>query len=116
MYLYIRNWAIVYKSNERKSLLWFLQWCTVQEYFGDSTDNLIFEDGKIKKYENSNQFIKDSKRYFTEKELKEEKRKNEELLQIANKKVKKELELDVKNQEPNEYQRKLYLLKQMKRW
>lgn len=115
MYLYIRNWAIVYKSKEKKQLLGFLQWCTVQEYLGDTT-NLIFEDWKIKKYEDSNQFIKDTDRYHTEKELKEEKRKNEELLKIANKTVKKELELDVKGQEPNEYQRKLYLLKQMKRW
>ena len=50
-----------------------------------------------------------------ERELEETKRKNSELLQIANTKVRKEMELDVKGQEPDEYQRKLYLLKNM-RW
>lgn len=77
-------------------------------------DNLIYEDGKIKRYENSRQYIEDTNRYHLEKELNEEKRKNKELLTIANTKVKKEMELEVKGQEPDEYQRKLYLLKNMR--
>lgn len=79
------------------------------------TDRLIFEDNQIKIYEQSKQYGEDINRYQLQKDLKEEKRKNNELIRIANTKVKKELELDVKNQEPNEYQRKIYLLRNM-RW
>ena len=77
-------------------------------------DNLIFEENQIKKYENSKQYREDTNRYHLEKELKETKRKNSELTKIANAKVRKEMELDVKGQEPNEYQRKLYTLRNMK--
>ena len=77
-------------------------------------DNLIFEDNQIKKYENSKQYIEDTNRYHLTKELEDTKRKNAELTTIANAKVHKELELDVKWKEANEYQRKLYLLKNMK--
>lgn len=77
-------------------------------------DNLIFEDNQIKKYENSKQYIEDSNRYHLTKELEDTKRKNAELTSIANSKVQKELELDVKGKEANEYQRKIYLLKNMK--
>ena len=79
------------------------------------SDNLIYECWQIKKYENSKQYIEDTNRYHLTKELEEEKRKNKDLLKIANAKVRKEMELDVKGQEPSEYQRKLYLLKNM-RW
>lgn len=78
------------------------------------TDRLIFEDNQIKIYEQSKQYGEDINRYQLQKDLKEEKRKNNELIRIANTKVKKELELDVKNQEPNEYQRKIYLLRNMR--
>lgn len=77
-------------------------------------DNLIFEWGQIKKYENSRQYIEDSNRYHLTHELEKTKRKNAELTQIANAKVQKEMELDVKGKEANEYHRKLYLLKNMK--
>lgn len=79
------------------------------------TDNIIFEENQIKRYENSKQYIEDTNRYRLNKELEDTKRRNKELTKIANKTVKKELELDVKDKEPNEYQRKIYLLKQM-RW
>ena len=85
----------------------------ITEY--SQTDNLIFEDGKIKRYENSRQYEDDINKYHLEKELSETKRKNTELTKIANTKVRKEMELDIKGQEPDEYQRKLYLLKNM-RW
>ena len=78
-------------------------------------DDLIFEENQIKRYEASKQYREDKNQYHLEHELEEEKRKNSELLQIANTKVKKEMELDVKGVEPDEYQRKLYLLKNM-RW
>ena len=79
------------------------------------TDRLIFEDNQIKIYEQSKQYGEDINRYQLQKDLKEEKRKNKELVQIANMKVAKELELEKKWEEANEYQRKLYLLRNM-RW
>jgi hypothetical protein len=66
----------------------------ITEY--SQTDNLIFEDNQIKKYENSKQYIEDTNRYHLNKELEEIKRKKSELEQIANAKVKKDLELDTK--------------------
>ena len=78
------------------------------------TDRLIYEGGEIKKYENSKQYIEDTNRYQLQKDLKEEKRKNAELLTIANAKVKKEMELGAKGQEPDAYHRKLYILNSMK--
>ena len=77
-------------------------------------DNLIFEDNQIKKYENSKQYIEDSNRYHLTKELEDTKRKNAELTTIANAKMIKDLELEVKGQKPDEYNKKLYLLKNMK--
>lgn len=77
-------------------------------------DNLIFEDNQIKKYENSKQYIEDTNRYHLTKELEDTKRKNAELTTIANAKMNKDLELEVKGQEPDEYNKKLYLLKNMK--
>ena len=78
------------------------------------TDNLIYEDNQIKRYENSRQYEDDINKFHLERELERTKKKNSELLQIANTKVRKEMELDIKGQEPDEYQRKLYLLKNMK--
>ena len=77
-------------------------------------DNLIFEDNQIKKYENSKQYIEDSNRYHLTKELEDTKRKNAELTTIANAKMNKDLELEVKGQKPDEYNKKIYLLKNMK--
>ncbi len=79
------------------------------------SDNLIFEWWQVKIYENSKQYIEDTNKYHLNKELEETKRKNEELTIIANSKVRKEMELDTKKQWDMEYQRKLYLLKNM-RW
>lgn len=114
MYVYVsQNWNIIMKSSFKRPWVQNKYKEFIVEY--DQMDNLIYEDGKIKRYENSRQYIEDTNRYHLEKELNEEKRKNKELLTIANTKVKKEMELEVKGQEPDEYQRKLYLLKNM-RW
>lgn len=113
MYVYVSDkWNIIMKSNIRLSGLW-------NQYREFNTaytmeDNLIFEENQIKKYENSNQYIEDSNRYHLTHELEETKRKNAELTTIANAKMRKDLELDVKWQEPDEYNKKLYLLKNMK--
>lgn len=113
MYVYVsEQWNIILRSNKKLT--------GVQNKYREydtkysMTDNLIFEDNQIKRYESSRQYDEDRNKYHLEKELSDTKRKNEELLQIANTKVKKEMELEVKWQEPNEYQRKLYLLRNMK--
>lgn len=113
MYVYVSDkWNIIMKSNIRLTGLW-------NQYREFNTaytmeDNLIFEWGKVIKYENSKQYIEDSNRYHLTKELEETKRKNAELTTIANAKMVKDLELEVKWQEPDEYNKKLYLLKNMK--
>ena len=114
MYVYVSDkWNIILKTNTRQLKLWGKYREYNVEY--NENDNLIFEWNQVIKYENSKQYIEDSNRYHLSKELEETKRKNTELTQIANMKVKKELELDVKWEEPSEYQRKIYLLRNM-RW
>lgn len=78
------------------------------------TDRLIYEGWQIKIYEQSRQYGEDINRYHLQKELKNTKKKNEDLLRIANNKIYKEMELEVKGKEPDEYHRKLYLLKKLK--
>ena len=114
MFVYVSDkWNIIMKSNIRLTGLWN----QYREYNTAYTmeDNLIFEENQIKKYENSKQYIEDTNRYHLTKELEDTKRKNAELTSIANSKVKEDLELEAKWQEVNEYQRKLYTLKNM-RW
>ena len=114
MYVYVSNeWNIILRSNKKLTGLQnkYREYDTKYSI----TDNLIYEDNQIKRYENSRQYAEDKNKFHLERELSETKRKNSELLQIANTKVRKEMELDVKGQEPDEYQRKLYLLKNM-RW
>ena len=113
MYVYVSDkWNIIMKSKVRLTGLW-------NQYREFNTaytmeDNLIFEENQIKKYENSKQYIEDSNRYHLTKELEDTKRKNAELTTIANAKMTKDLELEVKGQKPDEYNKKLYLLKNMK--
>jgi hypothetical protein len=114
MYVYVsEQWNIILRSN--KKLSWFQNKYREYDTKYSLTDNLIFEDNQIKRYENSRQYENDINKFHLERELESTKRKNAELLQIANTKVKKEMELEAKWQEPDEYQRKLYLLKSM-RW
>lgn len=79
------------------------------------SDNLIYEWWKIVKYENSKQYIEDTNRYHLTKQIKELERKNKYLNIIANTKLTKDLELEVKGETPSEYHQKIYLLKS-KRW
>ena len=113
MYVYVSDkWNIILRSNKKLTGMQNLYREYDTRY--SITDNLIFEENQIKKYENSKQYIEDTNRYHLTKELEDTKRKNAELTTIANAKVQKEMELDVKWKEANEYQRKLYLLKNMK--
>ena len=113
MYVYVSDkWNIIMRSSFR--MTWMQN--KYREYITNYSmeDNLIFEDNQIKKYENSKQYIEDSNRYHLTKELEDTKRKNAELTTIANAKMNKDLELEVKGQKPDEYNKKLYLLKNMK--
>ena len=113
MYVYVSDkWNIIMRSSFR----WTWMQNKYREYITNYSmeDNLIFEDNQIKKYENSKQYIEDSNRYHLTKELEDTKRKNAELTTIANAKMNKDLELEVKGQKPDEYNKKLYLLKNMK--
>ena len=115
MYVYVTDKGnIMLRSKERVKSLW-VKWVTEHIVNYDMTDNLIYEWGQVVKYENSKQYVEDTNRYHLEKELKHVKLKNEELTKISNKRVTKELELEQRWLEANEYQRKIYLLKQM-RW
>lgn len=113
MYLYVKNGNIIHRSESKKQLLWFLEGCQVYE--DNQVWNLIFEDGKIKVYEKSKQREEDSNKYHLTKENNNLKKKNKELEQIANNKIQKDMKLDIKGEEPDEYHRKLYLLRNM-RW
>ena len=114
MYVYVSDkWNIIMKSKVRLTGLW-------NQYREFNTaytmeDNLIFEENQIKKYENSKQYIEDSNRYHLKKELEKTKKENAELTTIANAKMRKDLELDVKWDEPNKYNKNIYLLRNM-RW
>lgn len=113
MYVYVSDkWNIIMRSSFR--MTWMQN--KYREYITrySMEDNLIFEDNQIKKYENSKQYIEDTNRYHLTKELEDTKRKNAELTTIANAKMNKDLELEVKGQKPDEYNKKLYLLKNMK--
>ena len=113
MYVYVSDkWNIIMKSNIR--LTWLQN--QYREYSTAYTmeDNLIFEENQIKKYENSKQYIEDTNRYHLNKEVDRLNQENKDLTIIANSVVKKETKM-ARSDEPTEYNRKIYLLKN-KRW
>ena len=114
LYVYVApDGNIRLKSKERCFKNW-VKGCSEHVVGYEMSDRLIFEDNQIKKYENSKQFWEDINRYHLQKEVRNLKKENKDLVKIANNKVTKELELEVKWQEANAYQRKIYLLKQMR--
>lgn len=114
MYVYVSDkWNIILKTKERRTGIQnkYREYITNYEL----TDNLIFEWWQVIKYENSKQYIEDTNRYHLTKELEETQRKNKELEKIANTKITKDMRLELKWEEADEYHRKLYLLRNM-RW
>ena len=111
MYVYVKNWNIVYKSDNRSNLI-----KDAMEIYTDYTrnDNLIFEDGEVRVYEKTKQFEKDVHKYWLDEKIKRLEHDNKDLETIANKKVTKDLELEERWLEANEYQRKIYLLKNLR--
>ena len=107
MYVYVKGGKIRLRSMEKIKAPGF------QEYKTDHkmTDRLIFEDAKIKIYENSRQYIEDTDRYHLEKELIKQQKRNKDLETIAKAKMQKDLELDAKGEEASDYHKNIYLLK-----
>lgn len=114
MYVYVSNkWNIILKTMNRKLGIQNKYREYIVNY--SMSDNLIYENWQVVKYENSKQYIEDTNRYHLTKELEDTKRKNKDLEKIANTKIRKEMKLDIKWEEADEYHRKLYLLRNM-RW
>ena len=112
MYVYVKGGKIWMQSENRIKAPWFKEYQTDHKM----TDKLIFEDGKVKIYEQSRQYIEDTDRYHLEKQLRIQTKRNKDLETIANAKVQKELELDTKGQTADGYQRNIYLLKNKRQW
>lgn len=110
MYVYVKDDKIRMRSEQRMRAPGCKEYITNHKM----TDRLIYEGGEVKIYEQSKQYIEDTNRYHLQKELQREKKKNEDLIRIANNKVTKEMELEVKNEQVSEYHRKIYLLKHIK--
>ena len=111
MYVYVKNWNIVYKSDKRSNLI---KDAIEMQTTYTKNDNIIFEDGEIRIYEKTKQFEKDVHKYRLDEKIKKLEHHNKDLEQIANKKITKDLELNERWLEANEYQRKIYLLKNLR--
>ena len=111
MYVYVKNWKIRLKSETRIRV----PGSTEYETNHKMTDRLIYEGWQVKIYEESKQYGEDINRYHLQKELVKKTKDNEQLRSIAYERIAKEMELEVKKQEPGAYHKNLYLLKQM-RW
>lgn len=108
MYVYVKNDNIVYKSLEKVD---FIKDAIVIDCWFNLNDNLIFENGEVRIYERSQQFEKDIHKYKLTKKIESLEFQNEKLDKIANKNVKKDLEL---KRETTKFDKEIYLLKQMK--
>ena len=106
--MYIKNGNIICKSNSKVDFIKDAQvvWC-----WFNLTDNLVFEDGKVKIYEKSKQFEKDIHKYKLSEKIESLEFQNNKLEKIDNDKTKKNLEL---KKDAGKFERELYLLKQMK--
>ena len=106
--MYVKNGNIICKSNSKVDFIKDAQviWC-----WFNLTDNLIFEDGKVRIYEKSKQFEKDIHKYRLEQEINSLEYQNDKLEKIANIKVKDERKF---KKETSKFERELYLLNNMK--
>jgi hypothetical protein len=110
MYVYVRNGNIIHVSNSKVD---FLKDADVYGCWFSLSDNLIFEDWKVKIYEKSNQFDKDIHKYHLKSKIHSLEFQNGKLEKIANQTVKNDMEL---KRETTKFDRELYLLKQLKKW
>ena len=110
--MYIRNWNIVHKSEKRKPLLGFLEWCQIQE--DNQKWNLIYENWKIKEYEKSKQREEDSNKYHLTKENQLLKRENDKLEKIAKVEVKQKSKRYWDGEKLTDFEKNIYLLNHLK--
>ncbi len=108
MFVYVKNWNIVYRTNTRTNIIpgameikcWF-----------NLNDNLVFEDWEVRIYEKSKQFEKDIHKYQLKTKIKNLEFENKKLEKAANENVKEKMEL---RKDATKFDRELYLLRQMK--
>ena len=112
MYLYIRNWNIIHKSEKKKQLIWFLQWCQILE--DHQKWNLIYEKWKIVEYEKSKQREEDSNKYHLTKENQNLKRENDRLEKIAKIEVKNKSKRYWEWEKLTDFEKNIYLLNHLK--
>lgn len=112
MYYYIRNWNIIHRSESKKQLLGFLQWCQIYE--DNQKGNMIFEDWKIKVYEKSKQWEEDSNKYHLMKENQNLKNENEKLERIAKVEVEQKSKRYGKEETLTDFEKNIYLLNHLK--
>lgn len=114
MFVYVAPEGNIRIKSEKRLLGKLVKGCSEHVVEYKMTDRLIYEDNMVKRYEDSRQYAEDINRYHLQKEMDILKKKNEDLTKIANTKIRTEMALDQKNLEPNEHQRKLYLLRNMR--
>lgn len=112
MFLYIRNWNIIHKSEQKKQLLGFLKECQVYE--DNQKWNLIFENWKIKVYEKSKQWEEDSNKYHLSKENNNLKKENEKLEKIAKIGVKEKSKRYGDWEKLTDFEKNIYMLNHLK--
>ena len=112
MYLYIKNWNIIHRSDRRKPLQWFLQWCQIYE--DNQKWNLICEKWKIVEYEKSKQREEDSNKYHLSKENANLKKENDKLEKIAKIEVKQKSKRYWKWEILTDFEKNIYLLNHLK--
>lgn len=112
MYLYIKNWNIIHRSNKKKLLIWFLEWCQILEQ--EDTDRCIYENWKIVKYEKSKQREEDSNKYHLTKENQNLKKENDKLEKIAKIEVNKKSQRYWEGEKLTDFEKNIYLLNHLK--
>ena len=112
MFVYVRDGKIILQTKNR--YFWsYVNGAREYEFNWEKTDRLIFEDNQIKLYENSKQYLEDINYYHLQTENEELKKENKQLEFIAHEKIQEDREMFTTDK-PNDYQKKIYLLKKMK--
>ena len=114
MYVYVAPEGNIRLRSEKRILNNLVKGCSEHVVEASMTDRLIYEDNQVKKYEHSKQYAEDINRYHLQKEVRILEKKNKDLTIIANKTTTKELELEERWLEANEYQRKILLLRKLR--
>ena len=112
MYVYIKNGNIIHKSNKKKLLIGFLEWCQILEE--ENTDRCIYENWKLVKYEKSKQREEDSNKYHLTIENENLKKENNKLERIAKVEVKNKSKRYGDGETLTDFEKNIYLLNHLK--